>query len=417
MTTEVESRLGYTFTAATISNTSLTTTDPQIVKLGANYVAVRLQGMHLYLATAAEERTITTMSVSGSTATINFVGGGNATNQAGATTVHLLRVPWSELKALANDALEFIPCQCLYPLAHGPDDFHMQDNNTTSWTGSNTTLTKQTTASEVNIGARSLSITLTSAAGYAESTVLRTAFDKQVIAHVIGKHDTGTGSVVRILDNAGTTLDTVSFTQEDWQYIKKTVTAGSTARGVKFRLAGTDNNDQLDVGPAWFVRPATNVFRLPAAIDARFKVRDIIALDFYEGTNEGDVYLADAFIPTRLIKDEDYEMNFRPGDANPSMVVIKNRAYMTLPLFVVAEIPYSAPYGVSAVFTTDASTTNCDPHVLIAYWKKLIGANYKQNFPQAEDRGDREYAERTRAREQGRTKPAIWTGPLGGIQL
>ena len=409
----LEERLLYRFSAATIGNTSLTTTDPMIVALGANAPADRFQHVGLYLETAAEERIATTMTISGSTATINFIGGGNATNQAGATNVWLVRIgKWSEIRTAANTVLEYIPTNALVPLAHGPDDSHMQANNTTSWTGTNATIAKQTTAAEVLMGLRSTSITLTSAAGYMTGTTVKAGQSESVTMHVLAKADIGTG-IARILDNGGNTVESVSFTQEQWIYIRKVGQLGSDDEGTAIRILGTDNLDQIDVNMAWLVNRGENEYPIPTWLDHRFKLRDIIARRYTRGGREADTYLAHSYEDVRLRQGVDYRFVDYMADATPTRVLITNRTYADWPMFLEVECPASEPYGVAQTFTTDASTTFTPPHLILAGVKAWLGAQYRGMFPEAEALGTSEYKARLNARKVTRTALPEWGGPGG----
>ena len=412
----LEDRLLYKFSAATIANTSLTTTDPMIVALGASAPADRFQHWGIYLETAAEERIGTTMTISGSTATINFIGGGNATNQAGATNVWLVRTgKWSEIRNAASTVLEYIPVEALVPLAHGPDDWHMQANNTTSWTGTNATVAKQTTAAEVLMGLRSTSLTLTSAAGYMTSTTVRMGQGESGTMHVIAKADTGTG-IARALDNGGNTIESVSFTQEQWIYIRKAFTLGSTDEGSAIRILGTDNLDQIDVNMAWLVNRSENEYPLPSWLDHRFKLKDIIVRHYNKAGSESDTWLARSYHEERLVEGEDYHFSDYAADVTPTRVTV-NPYFRDDPIFLQIECPASSPYGVDQLFTSDSSTTLVPPHLIIAGLKAWVGAQYGALFPRAESEGNREFKARLRNRRTQRTPLPGWYGPTGGVSI
>lgn len=411
----ISNRLGYKFSAATIGNTSLTTTDPQIVRIASNTPSNIYASWYIYLFTAGEERVVTTTTIAGSTATMNFIGGGNATNQASPTTVYLTQIPWSEIKAAANDGLEYIPCECIDVLRHGPDDAFMQANNTTSWTGTNGTVAKQTTDTEVLHGKRSTSLTLTAGSGYMTSTTSRIGQDEAALVQALAKADTGTG-ILRSLDHAGNTISSsydVSFTQEQWLYIRKWVNVASDDEGIALRVLGTDNNDQIDVQAAWIVNAAENVFRLPSYIDERFKLKAVARRQYMQSGRESDTWLANSYRDIRLQEDVDYRFINLPSDANPLGLEMITDWFRREPIMLFSETPYSAPYGVSATFSADSDTTNCRPHLLTAYLKKWIGSQLPGAFPDAERRGEREFKERMHASRTSLPTLPFWAGPAG----
>ena len=410
---EIDGRLGYKLTAATIGTTSFTTTDPNIIKLGSQALDNRFNGWHVYFATAAEQRVITTISISGSTATVSFIGG-NATTQAGATTAYITHGPtWAEIRGAFNYALEYIPCSCVDILRHGPDDAFMQANNTTSWTGSNCTVAKQTTATEVLHGQRSTSLTLTSGGGYATGTTVRIGQAEMALVQAIAKADIGTG-IIRALDGAGNTIDSsldVSFTQEQWLYMRKHVTVASDDEGIALRLLGTDSSDQIDVQAAWVVNLSENIFPLPSYIDDRFKLKAVARREYRVGGLEADTWLGKSYHDTRLQENVDYRFINQQSDANPLSMEMLTSWWRSYPIMLYADAPYSAPYGVDGTFSTDASTTTCPPHLLLARTKQWIGEQYPDLFPSAMKIGEREFKERSLARNTALPQLTVWRGP------
>ncbi|MGD9827087.1 MAG: hypothetical protein AB7E70_20395 [Hyphomicrobiaceae bacterium] len=413
----VDDRLLYKFTAATIGNTSLTTTDPNIVALGSGYLAERFKGWGIYLETAAEEREVADMSVSGSTATINFIGGGNATNQAGATNVWLVRTGrWSELKAAANTVLEYLPVEVSIPLRHGPDDADTQAVATTAWTaGANMTVAKQTTAAEVLWGRRSMSLTSADAGTTATSTTVKFGKNEPVNAFALARADIGSWTF-RVLDDAGNTLDSVTFTEEEWLFIRKSVWLESDDEGAALRFIGAANLDQADVQAAWMVDPNNNEFFLPSYADAEMKIKAIEVYRFRHAAAEPDTYLAKNVDVVRLARDE-FRFIQRPSDANPNRLRIVDRSYLQYPIFVTIETTAADAYGNALTFSADADTTDVHPHLFLAAMKAWVGGQYSSVFPQAKEMGDREFAVRSRRRETKTPEIQTWGGPLGGLGL
>jgi hypothetical protein len=405
---------------ATSGGATLTTTDAEINKLGANYNADRFNGHRLWIPTGTsgtdDIHTITSMSVSAATTTITTLGNYGATYTNAA--MYIMGPHPNVFLRHLNDALELAPVEAVVPLRHGPDDADVQTSATTSWTGTNCTVAKQTTAAEVLWGQRSMSLTLTSASGYATSTTVRAGHSEQVYGFALAKADIGTG-IFRLLDNGGNTLDSVSFTQEDWLYVRKSVSLGSDDEGVVIRILGTDNLDQIDVQAAWVVRQNINRFQLPSWIDERFKLKGIEVACFRQAGSEDDTWLAQGVDTVSLTEGVDYRYINRQADANPYWVEILPPAqhYMQYPMFLTVDCPASAPYGVSATFSAVTDTTNLPQKVAVAAFKCVLGRAYKREFPTLQAEAEAEFRKLTEKRVTAKASTPQWAGPTGGVRI
>lgn len=405
MAAEVDARFAYKFTAATVAANSLTTTDANIVKLGTEYVSSRFQGWHVYLFTAAQSFTITSMSITGQTATLNFVGG-TATVQAGATTAYLLRCcSWAELRSAADAVLEYLPVENFIPLAHGPDSYDLQDSDVvdTDWTETDASDTPQTTAAEVFMGARSLVVTASVANGYTQSSTMRVGHNAQVAFFAIVKSDIGTSELV-LFSSTSVELAKVATVQEDWMFLKKLFTVSSTVEGVFLRLREVANLDSGDWQFAWMVKQDERMFKLPATVDERFKVKGIARGIFLQSGDEADTWMAESMDLERLRSPEDdpYEFDYRfigrQADANPYWIHIEPHIRLDEPLFLILEANYANPYGVAFTFSADTSLFIGPPHLLTARLKQWIGQQYGDLFPALAALGAQEYRLRSRVR-------------------
>jgi hypothetical protein len=326
----------------------------------------------------------------------------------------------ARIKALMNDALEFIPVECMVPLKHGPDDGDMQDSGTTSWTAASCTIAKQTTAAEVLWGAQSTSLTATGAGGSATSTTMRTKKGEVVQAFTILKADTGEFTV-RYLDQGATNLnEDVAVTEEDWTLVHKTISLESDDEGIAVSLIATSNNDQADVQASWFVKDSNNLFILPTWIDERFKLKAVSHGVMRFGAANAHQWVAAGIEYVTLREGDDYRFIARHADANPAWIELINSCWHSDPVFLTVECPASAPYGVAAVFTTDASTTKVPLHLLTSYTKTLLGRRYGVDvakWKQLEALGEREYKERRDARKTERPSLMTWAGASGGVNI
>ena len=319
--------------------------------------------------------------------------------------------PTDAFVRVANDALEYLFVECMIPLYHGPTDAAMELASTTNWTGANSTLAKQTTAAEVFQGLRSLSVTLTAASGYAESGLVNMGQGEAGMSFAIAKADTGTG-IFRILDGSGNTIESVSFTQEHWLFMKKQFTLDATDEQARLRLLGTDNSDQIDWGPAWIVRQREPYFSLPSWLDERFKLKGVARAKFSQPGRESDTWLAGSMELERLEEGVHYTYGVRQADANPNMIFIEPGARYLLeePLFLIVDAPYSAPYGVASLLSAESDTTTAPLHLLIAKITELWGSSYAADFPGMREKGKDLLAQRLHPRVTALPKRPRWGG-------
>ena len=383
----LEDRLGLKITANVSGSTTFTTTHPELNRLGANTPSTRLSGWFAWASDNNEERMITGVTVSSGTATVT-VSGANFTSDA-SSTLYILRVSIDVLRNLMNDALAELTVECKIPLAHGPDDYDLQDSDTvdTSWTETNATDTVQVTAAEVWAGARSLVVTDSgSGGGYTQSGLVRIGHGKKAWAFAIGKSDTGT-SALRVIDDSGNTEQTVSFTQEDWMFIKKEVTAGAADEGLRLQLLETSVSGVGDWQFAWIVKEDSRIFRLPSWADARFKIKYIARAVFDIEGDEDDTWMADSVEFKRLRENDDYHYADNSGDANPHSVIMKPHVNLSEPLFVVIDCSWANPYGVSAIFALIGSLTNCPMRLLLPYMKKYVAERCGKIFEAIGEQG------------------------------
>ena len=405
----LEDALGIKLTGCTVNaGATFTTTHPEMNRLGANTPSGRLQGWYAYAVADAEERMITTVASSAGicTVTVTLAFTGEA-----AATVYITRVPISVLLNHANIALSKILIEGMIPLYHGPDDADLQDSDTVdaSWAESNATDTVQTTDAEVWQGARSLVVTDSgSGGGYTRSGVVRMGQGARGTAFAIAKSDAGT-SALRVNDQGGTALETVPFTQEEWLFIKKPFGLASDDEGCVLDLLESTASAAGDWQFAWVVKEGNGAFRLPEHVDRYFRVKGVARAIFREPGSEADTWLADSVEFESLRRDSgagdgDYRFNVRHADANPNWVYILNRSLLTEPLFLILDMPASAPYGVAAALTTLASTSLVPQAWFVAYMKYMLGDFYPSLKPGLKEEGLQQYRSLTRREQNGQPR-------------
>lgn len=386
----LEERLGIKITGATVNaGATFTTTHPELNRLGNDGPTARLQGWHAYVSDDNEERMITTIASSSGTCTVTvstaFTGQANA-------TVYILRDSYANILAAFNDVLNELYVENMIPLAHGPDDWHMQVSDETSWTETNLHASsgKQTTDAEVWQGARSYRVLGdgANANGYTASSLMRVGQGKQIQAHFIAKADVGTGEPA-VFDSAGNEEHAFSITEEDWVYGTKAITIGSTDEGVRWRLRTDGVSDEMDVQFAWFVKLDNLAFRLPENIDRRAKFKGVVKATFHQPSADADCWLADSIEYQTLTHSsppstgDDYYTSIRQGDAVPNWLYIRKERASLLQeaLFLLVEVPYAASYNVAAALTANTDTFLVPLQMFVAYAKHLIGRRNKAMSP------------------------------------
>ena len=380
-----EEGLGFSFTAVTgYAATTITTADPRFMFGGAAASAERYRGGYIYRrlrAVGEQIRMANSLTNTSSLATLTHFGPDWSTLTD--TDAEMVAMDPDELHRIFEDALDELMAPCPVLLAHGPADWDMQASTTGEWDAglTNATFAAQTTSSEVFRGARSKVLTLTGAAGYTEAdSLVRFGQGQQGSAYAIVKADIGTG-IFRILDQGGNTVESVSFTQEQWLLIKKHFTLGADDEGARIRILGTDNLDAIDVQMAGVVRRNEPFFYMPSWYTDKMNLKGVSRIASAVAGRETDTSLAGSIQWESLSEGTDYQKVSAQADANPFGVQILNTALMNEPLFLMIECPYSAPYGVAAPFTAETDETDCPLDLLLAQVKILLGGRYPKKYP------------------------------------
>ena len=405
---------------ATSGGATVTTTNPEINKLGSNAATDRFSSLFLYIPTGTagtdDVHSVTTISVSAATATITTLGNYGATYTNAA--MYLIGIHPDIFRRLLNDALEKIHVECIEWLVHGPSSANMQGSSVDAdWTESGASDTVQTTASEVAFGQQSLVVTDSgSAGGYTQSALAALGQGRRVRLHGVVKADTGT-SILRALDGSGNVQDSISTTQEDWVYLSKTVGFDSADEQIRLRLVASAASDSGDWNLAGYVKEGIYRFLLPSYMDERFKVKAVCRAIFHETGSEADTWLYDSMELETLVEERDYRYVTRQTDANPHAIVFEPHIdLMSYAYCVLIDAPYSAPYGVASTLSADTGTSYCPLHLWVPYCKHLIGLRYGQTFPELAPRnpdnpystpGYKEYQAHGIARTTEKPKPQV----------
>jgi hypothetical protein len=130
---------------------------------------------------------------------------------------------------------------------------------------------------------------------------------------------------------------------------------------------------------------------LPSWVDRRFKIARIERWDFLESGNEADTWLAESYEATVLREGEDWRFTSRRADVHSNTIHLLRKDLWEVPLVVVVECHYDAPYGVSATFSADTSTTTCHLHLIVAKVEELLGERYPESFPDLKAKSQAKY--------------------------
>lgn len=241
-------------------------------------------------------------------------------------------------------------------------DGDMEASNTTSWTASNSSLTKSTTT--VGEGVRSLRVQNSSANGYAESQAIGVFEDRQYLVEATCYPDTGTPNLIvwdstnaeaiKTIDPAD--ADQLGFAQTDewirlWAYID--IPSGS--RQVTIRLAGEESTADIYWENIIFRQVAATRATLPTWVTNRNRIYRLVTrrpgVRYREEMWQPFPYSQDAFIQNPA----SVQAELRHDMTNQVLAVEGNRANSAL-----------TTVG-TALTTNDAASVIGDEDLLLAW--------------------------------------------------
>ena len=427
--------LGYKFLANTSTAAgTVTTTDAEIIQLGAQQSSDRFNERFLWLpelsAAADQVRTIQVggLTISSGTATFTLTNTTNFGQTVSNTTAYILPVHPSLFMAYANDALKRLRIDCLFPVAHGPEDAFMEKAATTDWTSTGATPTKQTTAAEVFLGSRSMKVLDSGGGGgYTQSALDRVAQGESVMFFGFAKADVGT-CALDILDGSSNEEHSLEFTQEAWLFLRRLVQFGSTDEQFRVRLEGVTASAEGDWQAVWYVRQAETFFVLPSWIDNPTNIKSIQEATFRMAGRDTDTWVAGSMQLERLQQGDDYKFADYAAAANSNILEIRKPHLLQYPLLITVSCLASAPYGIDSTFTAYTGTNPIDIDLLVAAWQVEVakGLNQISGYSSGGDpihdgepfaglfsKGNKELA-RLAPRVSAKPEFPRWFGPSGG---
>ncbi len=176
-------------------------------------------------------------------------------------------------------------------------DADMETSGVASWTGTNATPLKTTTAADVYSGTQALNIALSSANGYVQGPTFRTHPSTKIYTSCIGRAEVGTLSLqlVNISDSSALFGTAVTYSGEEYGHLWRVDTTPSNCEEMAVRLVGTGSTDELDVdcvmGP---YRQGVHRIELPSYIDEFWKLQKLREAEYEYNipstTNVHDAY-------------------------------------------------------------------------------------------------------------------------------
>lgn len=383
--------LAWKFTGtATSGGATLTTTDAEINKLGANYEAARFQTLFLWIPTGTngdDVHSVTTMSVSGATTTITTLGNFGSTYTS--ASMYLIGIHPAVFRRLLNDALELELTDYIAPLSHiqGLDN-DMAASGVTNWTDSNATSSKVTTVAAAYEQIRALQVANSGANGYSASPSMQVTTNGQYLFWAIGRSASGTAVATL---RGSSDIASLSTTESRYQYLWDQGSFGSNET-VTVRLGSSGASD-TSTWAGYALQPLDDsLFLLPSWADERFKVKGILRgyFGFTSGANAMDAFSRE-LVPLREGIDYTYQTSY--SAVNTGAIQI-DRRWLSYPLWIHG----LRPYADLGTFTGPTDTTTCPLHVLVPRVKYLIGKRYASTFPGLAAEAEKEIAQRASLR-------------------
>lgn len=401
---------GFNFTASSNASTAVTTADP---RLRDSRLAVN-QYEHAWIfrpGLTGADRIKPAGDLASATGVLDQLGS-SWVNTAD-TNFELLALHPDVLHNLVNDALELELTDWESVLTPGPalqlQDADMESSDTwgtvTDTSVSNIgTNAKNTDAAEVWSGQRSSRWITNAAGGYAQSSLLRVRSSTTLTYWAVLKADGGTARL-RLVDQDGTSIDSITTTEEQWTFLRRTVTVGSGVEGVRLRFIGDANLDEIDVDLFGIQPYGERIYRLPSWADERFKIAALAFLTFTDGLSGSDTWNANSRRVNRMTEGVDWRYINNPQAANTLLIEILNRDALQHPLVVIGKRPWSD----FQTLTLDTDSTNCTLHVIVRRIKFLLGVRYPERFPGLAREALQEVRASEAARRTQRPEPPNWT--------
>ncbi len=233
-------------------------------------------------------------------------------------------------------------------------DADMETALVASWTGTNATPLKVTTAADVFSGTQSLKVTLSGAGGYVRSVTQRVTPGQSLFTACIGRADVGTLALsLYDVTNAAVFGTAISYTGEEFARLWRIDTVPAGCEEIKVQLTGSGASDVLYVdsvfGP---YRAGLARLPLPSYIDEQWKLHALRPAS-YRQTIASGVNLANSrYFEGDWEQPQDFSIETFYREANPSQILLQKLLPST-DMWLQAERPWS---DVDALDTESATT-------------------------------------------------------------
>lgn len=254
------------------------------------------------------------------------------------------------------------------------DDGDMSASATTSWTATNVTASKITTAGNSFLdNIRTLRTLLTSSGGYVQNaTTLKVNAGDQIYVSVCSRADVGTSRFALYdVTNGAELSQTLTHTAERYTRMQYTYTVPAGCEEITPRLGGSANSD--DIYWSWCIiyNLSDSMVPLPAAVDEEFKLRKVREATYSQAVGLGWNPFSRSWRHDWELRDEVYGV-FEYSASNPSYLQFRNgEPRMAADFFIEERRPVSSFTTWTYDAAGEALTTACPPEVLVAYWAVL----------------------------------------------
>ena len=230
----------------------------------------------------------------------------------------------------------WLPCTTVLSMCPDAD---MEQSHTTDWTGTNATVAKSTTAPAL-MGKRWLSVLTTSAAGYAESAIIRVEPGSRIhVSALVRATAAGTTATLTVYDKTNSAAIGTPVTSVRQQVVRlwTEISVPSTCYQITIRLSNAENSvtsmwDEVAVYPT-----DTTELNLPWWVGDHSQVKAVYQMRMSQsvGANVWDAGYRG---------EQDNRWDIRPSDFGPGpfKLVAHYARGLTMPIFIIGTRPEEA---------------------------------------------------------------------------
>lgn len=262
-----------------------------------------------------------------------------------------------------DNILESLEFGIILPLTLIPDG-SMEATGTTSWTASNASLAKNTTAANIINGTQSLAVTATAANGQARSTSVSLPPNTPVIASADVVITSGDQAKLILYDVTNSAeIETATSSATGPVRLQVNATTPATCEQVQLRLVSVNDTDVTYWDNAILLSQLQSTYTVPSDAEWSFDVKGVIT--YPQGrsvTGSGEEFSYRVFdIPPQFYTHFDIE---RQENAATAYRINLHTPPLRDPLWVIVDVDYPAFAGATAALK-DADTTKAPQDVVV----------------------------------------------------